>query len=263
MDSVFAYKDYKKYLQDRISGLRGESTRIAMACGCEKSYLSRVMRSEVHITPDHAFRMSEYWQLNQEEQEYFLLLVEEARAGDFQLKKYLQKKMLILKKNKEELKNIAERPLLEENEDEIWYNSSWLHCAVHMMSAVPRQTVEAMSKRFHVSSAVLNPVLSRLQKMGYIEKKQGYWQYLAGEAHLSRFSPLVAFHHINWRNQALSDLLDSKNESVHFTNVQTLSMDDAERLKQMILSFIHDVNKLAGPSKSEELICLNIDYFKV
>lgn len=103
----------------------------------------------------------------------------------------------------------------------------------------------------------------RLQKMGYVDKKRDYWIYAQGEAHLSRYSPLVAFHHTNWRNRALSDLLNTKNESVHFTNVQTLSFDDAEKLKQMILGFIHDANKLAGPSESEELICLNIDYFKV
>lgn len=263
MDKIFTFKDYKKYLQRRIGDIRGESTKIAAACGCEKSYLSRVLSSEVQITPDHAFRMSEYWQLDPQEQEYFLLLVDEARSGDPQLRKHLQSKMATLKKQNEDLKNISERNVLEESAEEIWYNSSWLHCAAHMLTALPQQTTLKMVQRLHVSAPMIESVLVQLQKMGYVSKKQDYWHYKDGQAHLNRLSPLVAFHHANWRNRALSDLLDVKNESIHFTNVQSLSLDDCEKLRQLILRFIQDSNKLMGPSRSEELICLNLDFFKV
>jgi hypothetical protein len=263
MEKIYNYKDYKKYLQFRIGDLRGESSKLAAAAACEKSYLSRVLSTEAHITPDHAFRMTEYWQLNPDEQEYFLLLVDDARSGDPKLRKHLQRKMNLIKKQNEDLKNIAERPLLEENAEEIWYNSSWLHCAAHMVTAIPHQSTIKIAQRFHVPPEIVESVMLRLQKMGYVDKKRDHWIYAKGEAHLSRYSPLVAFHHTNWRNRALSDLLDLKSDAIHFSNVQTLSFEDFERLKQMILSFIHEANQLLGPSESEDLICFNLDYFRV
>ena len=43
----------------------------------------------------------------------------------------------------------------------------------------------------------------------------------------------------------------------------TLSHKDALKIRQMIIEFIQSVNKVVDPSPSEEIHCMNIDWFVV
>lgn len=263
MNSLFQYKDYKQFIKDRVSNQRGESTRLAKACACEKSYLSRVLYSEVQITMDHAYKMAIYWCFSQEEQDYFLLLVEEARSSSLEYRKYLASKIHNLKIKNQSLKNFTDKNEVLSSSDEVWYNSSVYICAVHMLTALSGQTKQAMSKRLGIPSEIVESILIRLEKLGYVSHKKDVWCYLSGAGHLDRQSPLVQFHHSGWRNRAMMNMLNLETESIHYTNIQSLSYSDLEKLRQMILSFINESNKLMNPSKPEELICLNIDFFTV
>jgi hypothetical protein len=105
--------------------------------------------------------------------------------------------------------------------------------------------------------------LQILEKMEFILKKNNKWVYTSGDFHIPKNSPLVVLHHQNWRHRAVSAAQDFETNNVHFTGILTLSHRDRERLKELILNFIADANKISGPSNPEEAMALCCDYYKI
>ncbi len=62
-------------------------------------------------------------------------------------------------------------------------------------------------------------------------------------------------------------MMDAQNlgqgESVHYTGVQTMSVEDAQKIKELLLNFLGDASRIASPSKPEECLALTFDLFKV
>ena len=54
---------------------------------------------------------------------------------------------------------------------------------------------------------------------------------------------------------------DSKN--VFYTGPGALSHEAAAQMQKMILNFIQEYHKVSGPSESETVRCLNIDWFEI
>ena len=76
-------------------------------------------------------------------------------------------------------------------------------------------------------------------------------------------SPLVIMHHQNWRNQAVLDAHRMSGESIHFTNVHTISRSGLPLLKEMLLKFISESNGLLKASREEECVVLLCDLFSI
>jgi hypothetical protein len=64
-------------------------------------------------------------------------------------------------------------------------------------------------------------------------------------------SPLSIFHHNNWRQQAMQDAQRRNPGSIHYSVVQSLSRDDYERVKEVILECIQKTAAISGPSREE------------
>src|SRR4051812_14315407 len=98
--AVYTYSSYKPLMADRLNGegRRGQLSRAAEALNCQRSYLSRVINSNLHLTPDHAFQLARFWLLNADETDYFTLLVDYDRAGTPEFRQALKGKLAALKK---------------------------------------------------------------------------------------------------------------------------------------------------------------------
>ena len=70
-------------------------------------------------------------------------------------------------------------------------------------------------------------------------------------------------HHRNWRDRAVIDAQLSGSESVHYTNVQTITVSDLPALKELLLKFISESSKLMRASGAEEAVAINCDLFKI
>src|SRR5688572_22444899 len=84
MPNVFTATSYKQLLEQllRGPGQRGALSKAAVALGTQVSYLSRVMNTELHLTPDQAFVLGRHLKFKEAEQRYFRLLVDYERAAD-------------------------------------------------------------------------------------------------------------------------------------------------------------------------------------
>lgn len=69
---------------------------------------------------------------------------------------------------------------------------------------------------------------------------------------------------MNWRFKA-NEVIQHANlkDELFFSYPIVISKKDQKIIKEKILSWIEEFSKIAGPSNSEELMCLNIDWFKI
>ena len=82
--SVFESLDYKRYMRQQIAAhgdVYGYKSRLAAAAGCQKSYLSQVLNGAHDLTLEHAAGLAAFWQLPRLDGEYFMELVNWARAS--------------------------------------------------------------------------------------------------------------------------------------------------------------------------------------
>lgn len=264
--SVFSFKSYKSVMAEWLTGKeqRGQLSRAAEFMNCQRSFLSRVITEEMHLTPDQAFKLVKFWKLGHDEAEYFQLLVSFERAGDPEYRESLKLKVADLKKKYESIQERTQRKNLTIESLHTHYFSNWVWTALHFLVAVPEyQTAEALADRLGLKKDIVLMYLKQLEAQGLVVQVKNKWNYRSGEFHVPKDSPLVVLHHQNWRGRAVLDSQEFNNSSVHFTGVLTMSRSDIEKVKSLLLDFISEANRIAAPSSPEDAVALTCDLFKI
>jgi uncharacterized protein (TIGR02147 family) len=265
--NIFSYHDYKDFLKAMIEQAEpkhGYISQLANAANCQRSYLSQVINSHVQLTPDHALGLARFFRLTEKETDYFLLLLDFARAGSLELRERVQSKLEKMRKESINLSKRVEAQTIEEAQILGRYYSSWHWIAIHIISSIPEfQDVKAIAQNLSIPESLVKNTLEKLLQMGFVEKKKDKWLHKGANMHLTNDSPSVNLHHNNWRQRSLLDSAMLNEESVHYTSVFSMSEHDFALLRDMILKWIDDSRKVIGPSKPEKLACICLDFFKV
>ncbi len=264
--NVFTFSSYKAYLERALltDAPRGQMSRAAEALGCQASFLSRVIHSNVQLTPDQAFVLAGFFNMDEDESAYFQTRVESERAGNPSYRTALGEKLKDMKRRREDLSKRANRPDFDIDAQRARYFSSWHWSALHFLTAIPAlHSVASLAKRLNLDEKTTLNTLRELQSFGLVGEEKNKWRYRQGQFHLPKSSPFVLLHHSNWRARAVLDAQDITNESIHFTSVLTLSREDLERLKNLVLKFISEAEAVSRPSPPEECAVLNVDLFEI
>lgn len=265
--SVYQFQDYKKYLKALIKSQRenwGFISKLAEATGCQRSYLSRVINAEVHLTQDHAFHLSKFLGHTEAQSEYFSLMLESDRAATAEYRKKIQGKMKAIIQEQEDLQKLVNRPKVNLGEKEAVYYSQWIYSAIHILVSIPEyQTVQAITQKLQVESSLVDMALNQMKDMGLVKNDRGRWQYASSEIHVGRNSPLVVWHHNNWRGRSMLNAQKMNDQSLHFTVVQSVDKKALQQIRQLVLKTIEDFNRIAGPADCEELVNFNCDFWVV
>lgn len=264
---LFNCLDYKDFIKSRIAAAhpsRGYVGVMAKAAGCQRSYLSQALNSSVHLTPDHAFALSRFFQLNDLETKYFLLLVDHARCGSAGLRKHLQEQMDQIRESQ---KNLSRRlkTTTTSGEDHGVYYSSWHWQAIHYATTIKTlQTAEAIAQRLLLPKSLVVICLNQLITMGLVVFENGRFRHKGDDLHLHSRSRWISIHHNNWRQRAvLNSQVESEKHSIHYSSVFSMSRKDFLRLHEETLRFIEHGRQIIGPSNEEELFCFNTDLFEI
>ena len=246
-------------------GNRGQLSRAAEALNCQRSYLSRVISEELHLTPDHGYNLALYLKLTKDERDYFLTLIDFERAATHEYKTFLEIKLSDLRKKNESIPERTDRKKFSIEAHAASYFSSWIWTAIHFLTSIPGyQNSDEIADRLGLKKETVLNYLEELAKQDFVERtSQGKWRYRSGEFHAPKDSPLTLLHHQNWRGRALIDAQDFNKESLHFTGVLTLSKEDFEKIKELLLDSLSRVSQISGPSDPQECVALTLDFFKV
>lgn len=261
---AFSFDDYRLYLKERASADWGSITRMAKAAQCQRSYLSRAIKGEVQLTPDHWNGLCEYWRLPETESEYLMLLLEKARASSAAYRNRVERKLQRLRRERENLTNRLATPRLQTTEREMIYYSAWHWAAIHMATAIPSlQSEQAIAQELQLHLNLVRTSLQQMAEWGLVKKTGTRWVFGSSNLHLPKNSPLIGQHHNHWRQRAVGDSLLTNGDGLHYTQIQAMDAKAYHEIKNLLLATIDRSLKIADPAKEENLIAVNIDAFHV
>lgn len=265
--SVYNYDDYRKFISSVVKARQspwGIWSKISKAAGCRSTYLTQVMKGRAELTPDHVLGISRFFELNNDETQFFLLILEYGRAATKNLKEFLIKRIHKIQKEQEVLENKTHIARLEMGEKESIYYSSWYWSAIHVLISIPRyKTTVKISERLQLPLEQTKFALQNLVNHGLVKQERNQWTLTTNIIQIPKDSPVLGMHHQNWRNRAVQDLTNPLSDGVHFTDVSSMSLQDARKIKSLLLDLIEKNKRTIAPSQKEEVFCLNLDFFKV
>lgn len=264
--NTFQFQDYRELISALLSEKMGRGAKVKLAeeLNCQPGYISQVLnKSKIHFSPENIIKISAFLKLSPPEEEYLLNLLHLERAGSKELQNYYQKRV---KKMQEEhlridkqIKDIN-RELSEV--DKAVYYSHWAYAAIHMVVSIKGlQTLEAIVEKLSLKPRFVEKVLQFLSEKGLIEKLGEKYSVGKTRIHIKADAPLVKSHHLNYRHKAIHSLENENDFDLHYSSVMTLSFEDAQKIRDLVLKLIRDKEKVLIPSPNEEIICLNLDLF--
>ena len=267
MKIIFEFKDYKTYLEEvlghkgRKTGKRAEAARFM---GCQTAYLSQVMNGDAHLSLEQAFSLNDFLGHDSEQADFFLLLVQKARAGTKPLRQHFEAKIQWVHDQRSQIKNRLQAeeglPLI----DQTLYYSRWYYACLHVMISIPSlQTLQALASHLTLPTATISEALDFLVSRGLADYKNGRYSVGSRHLHLPHDSPLIAKHHMNWRTQSLVSLDSPRKNDLHYSMVGTLSREDAIKIRERMVELIEGNQKIFAPSKEEATFVTTIDFFEI
>ncbi len=265
---VFDYQDYKKYINDWASQLpkagHGFYRKMAMQLNVSTTLLSQIFKGDKQISLELAHNISGYLGMNDKEAEFFILLVEFEKAGSHGLKELFLKKIKSTQKELKDLSRRIEKDIEITDLTKSIYYSDWLYTGVRNLIAIDRYSnINQLAEYLNLPIQKLRAVIDFLAENNFcILQKNGHLKVGPQKTFISKDSPWVNQHHQNWRVKAMAQMPINKNENLFYTGPMSLSHDVAFKIKDEISKFIDQLYKEVGPSKSETVRCLNIDWFE-
>lgn len=268
MANLFEFNDPVLYLQSLITEnktIKGYISKLAKAGACQNSYFSQFLRYKNHLSPEQATGISDFIGHSFLESEYFLNLILLQRSSTSSLKLKLEKKIETLRLQN---LNLSDRILKEKITSDIShvYYSSWLYPSIHMALAIPdfeTETISKLSFKFNIKSEKVIKIISDLESMGLLVKKNTRWILTDKQLHLPASSIMNYSNHQQWRQRALVDIELENEDSLHYSSAFALSIKDAVELKLIILKFLENSREKIKLSPSEVIYSFNLDYFKI
>lgn len=263
------FNDYKAFLKALIKTYpkrgRGQSRRLAEHLNVAPIVVSQILARDRHFTADQALQVTKYFGMDEKTSEYFVFLVNYARAETKDLRAFYRAKLDRMRKDSEDIKSLYgnTKSLSEENKG-IYY-SNWYYAAVHTLTSIPKyQTVDALAEYLGLSRTKVGEIVSFMIETGIcVEGPDGKVVRGSTKIHVDSKSPFVNSHRRNWRDKARENFTTPGEEDIFYSSVVALSEKDAEKFRKSLLQLIETFSKeVVAPSPEETTRCLNIDWFK-
>ncbi|MCB0356151.1 MAG: TIGR02147 family protein [Bdellovibrionales bacterium] len=266
--NLFKYEDYKSYIKDRIQQMprkgRGQLRQLAMHLGVSTVQVSHVFTGDRELNPELALEVASYFELKSLETEYFVLLVQKARAGTHRLKQHYNQQLSVVRQEGLSTGYRLEGAKVITEEVKLEYYTNVLHSLVRLVLLLDSVNgISEIAQRLHLSEQEAQTSLDFLLRYGFCEKVKGQIKVKDPVLYLPPDSPLVAQQHIHWRLRGMEKVRFLSDEELFFSGPVTLAKQDLPRIKEEIKNFIAQFMNSIKDSKDEDLACLNIDWFKI
>ena len=264
--SIYQFRNYKDYVNHWVESQPkqgfGEYRRIASALQVSTTMISQVFKGEKHLSLELCSDLCDYLRLDEDEIEYFLLLVDFARAGSYKLQKRFERQVHTRQERAKKLENRVKVKELGSEEKSIFY-SSWIYQGVRMLTDVSiYNDVDSIAQRLNLPKNQIQKVLNFLIQNRLVLEEESKLRLGDARTHLGSSSPLVSRHHQNWRLQALTKMVQADEDQFFYTGPMTLSAEVATWIRQELPAIVERINSRVIPSASETVRCLNIDWFE-
>lgn len=267
MKPIYEFISYREYLRAWIeaqSGYgHGMKLKISKALGVSSSLVSQIISGSKGLTPDQASGLCDFFGLNEMEADFFHLLVDHDRAVTPKFREKIERKIKSLKGRSQTLGTRVPRTKELTDPQEAIYYSSWLYTGIRNLTAVAEvQRVDQIADRLKIENDVATRIVQFLLENGLCCEENGALTYGSAAIHVDKESPFVNKHHQNWRFQSIQKMERKRDQDVFFTGPMSLSLEAFQQIRALLPNVIEQVMKISGPSASETVACLNIDWFE-
>jgi len=267
--SIYEFKEYKAFVTQKVRSLpkngHGEFQKIAKILGMHTTSISQVFKGDKELSLEQAAKLCAYFTLSELESDYFINLVELARAGTRELKFIIEKRLDKIRLQAEDLSNRVPKDKILSEADKSKFYANWYYSAIRLLCDIPNlNNVNSIAKHLQIPLQTISEAMQFLLEIGLCIEENGVLKMGLKRTYLDSRSPLIARHHANWRLQAIEryDSMDQQTD-LAFTCPMTLSEEDAKKIREILLAKIEEIMKVNADSPSEQLRVLNIDWLKI
>jgi uncharacterized protein (TIGR02147 family) len=262
--TIFDYTNYKAFLLDYFHQKRGNQSRLAEHLGCKPSFLTSVIDEKVEISLEHALKIPDFLGLNKTEKICFIFMVHKEKVSDTTGKKFFEDQIRKLKQDNKSIKERLSSPEEISTEVQARYYSSWIYGAVHILCAFKDvDTIDDIVQRLKADRNTISEIVEFLVLAGLIQRNNRKLSIGKGQIHIGSDSPLVNSHHTNWRLKAIDKFSQKRPDGTHFSSLIGISRKDYEKVEEILLKAVTDINNVVKDSGEEEAYVVNLDFFRL
>ena len=264
---IFEFDDYKLWVKSVLlqmpKGGRGQLGKIAQHLVTSPTIVTQVFGGERHLTAEQAVLLAEFFALSKNETRFLILLINYSRASSHRYRQLLRTEIEEAKLQAKEISSrVPQNFQLSEEAKAVLY-SNWYYLAIWSLSAIDGfNDLDTIALRLHLDRMRTREAIDFLLKYSLIlEDKSGKLRVGPSFVHIDSKSTQIARHHQNWRLQAFTKYEKPRPGDLTYTAAVTVSVKDAEKIRENMLNFISTNVNLIRESPSEELYCLCLDWF--
>ena len=192
-----------------------------------------------------------------------MTLVEHERAGSEKLKKMIRKRLKEISEKSQDLKSRLKQETQLSEEAKATFYSNWYYSGVRLLSGIKGYNdVDRIAEYFKLPITTTRRVIDFLLLYGLCLDKDGKIVMGPSSTHLEATSPLVSRHHMNWRLRGIENMDNLEPSELFLTMPCSIDAKALKHIRKELVECIERVTKLIDDAPSEELACLNIDFFK-
>lgn len=267
MNILYQHKDYRDFLlttfesQGKRTGFKKSAAEFLKI---HTSFLSLVLSKKADLSLEQAESMTRFLRLNEFDSHFFILLVSKNKAGTSQLQKHFNMQIEIhLRKRKELEDRIQPSQKVSENDQAKFY-SHWIFSAIHVAASIPKfQTRDTLLSLFSIKPTELDEILNFLLKLGVLKKEKERFLPGSNHIHIGKDSPNLTRHHINLRLKSLEKITLSTDDDLRFSSFVSLSIEDCEKIKEILLKSLESSMEIIKDSKEETMYGFNFDFYRI
>jgi uncharacterized protein (TIGR02147 family) len=264
--SIFDFSDYRKFVSTWLAQQphkgRGFFTQLATKLSTSNAAVTQIFKGHREMSQEHALELSEEFNFNPKELLYFLLLTDYSRTSSHKLKKVLSLQIQKTQTEQKDLVNKVEKDKVLTDEMKSVYYSSWVYTGLRNLIATEQyNSIHLLAERLKLPPNQVNKAIDFLIQNQFLTFEKNKLITGPQKTHLESNSPFITKHHQNWRIKSLVEMENHSEKDLFYTAPMSLSEDLAEQIRGQLAEFIKNLVTEIGPSKSETVRCLNIDWF--
>lgn len=214
--NLYQHTDYRKALREYLDERKRVDPEVSFAnyaeiIGVQKTFVSKVLGGNAHLSDDQLYLTLEYLGLSPEESNYFRLLYDLARTGLHSRKKVLTAEIKKIQEEQRQMKiHTTAEVLKPETTEEVGeYYLDPLNLIVHAYLGIPRfaQKSSLIADELQITPQQLAKVLELLKRSRLIDFEKGGWvKCLKSAIHLDVDSMYFHPHHQLFRLRCMDQI---------------------------------------------------------
>ncbi|MFN3696710.1 MAG: TIGR02147 family protein [Pseudobdellovibrio sp.] len=265
---LFEYIDYREYIKTwirlRPKNGHGQLRKLALHLRMAPVTITQILRNDRELPLEMAPLTADFLLLTGLAKKYFIKLVMYSRAGNHDLQAFIFDEIQQLQKDSQNLKNRVPSEVELSEADLAIFHSSWIYSAVRLSTSIENLcTCESISNYLNIPMEKTQSTLDFLVSRGLCRFEKNKYIMGPSRTHLPESSPFIIPRQSTWRSKAGEKMSNPDKTDLYYTAPMSLSKEDLPRIRREILLFIDRINSIVGPSKSETVSCINIDWFKL